>query len=111
MKKNIKEMIIIVCQLFMFYIFPLFGGPTDAMGVVVIIIFATFLLSLLMGLLSNQKIRYLYPVATSLVFLPTVMIHYNESAFIHALWYLVISCVGIVIGTLINLSVRKIKRK
>ncbi len=110
MKKYIKEIIICILQLFMFYIFPLFGGPTDAMGVVVVIIFSTFGLSIMMGVLSEQKFKFLYPVATSLVFLPTVMIHYNESAFIHALWYLVISTVGIAIGTLINLAVRKIKR-
>ena len=31
MKKFIKEIIITLIQLFMFYIFPLFAGPTDAM--------------------------------------------------------------------------------
>ncbi len=110
MKKFIKEFIIWIIQLFMFYLFPLFGGPTDAMGVVVVIIFATFALSLIMGTISNQKFKLLYPVATSLVFLPTVLLHYNESAFVHALWYLVVSSVGIAIGTLINSAVRKIKR-
>ncbi len=110
MKKHIKEIIIFILQLFMFYIFPLFGGPTDAMGVVVVIIFSTFALSMMMGVLSEQKFKFLYPVSTSLVFLPTVMLHYNESAFIHALWYLIISCIGIAVGTLINLAVRKIKR-
>ena len=32
MKKHLKEIIILLIQLFMFYIFPLFAGPTDAMG-------------------------------------------------------------------------------
>ena len=31
MKKYLKEIIIILIQLFMFYIFPMFAGPTDAM--------------------------------------------------------------------------------
>ncbi len=110
MKKYIKEIIICIFQLFMFYIFPLFGGPTDAMGVVVVIIFSTFTLSLMMGILSEQKFKFIYPVAASLAFLPSVMIHYNESAFIHALWYLVISAVGVAVGLLINSAVKKIKR-
>ena len=32
MKKCIKEMVVLLIQLFMFYVFPLFAGPTDAMG-------------------------------------------------------------------------------
>mgnify|MGYP003398363102 CR=1 FL=1 len=38
MKRYIKEIIILTIQLFMFYIFPLFAGPTDAMGMVVLIL-------------------------------------------------------------------------
>ncbi len=110
MKKYIKEIIICILQLFMFYIFPFFGGPTDSMGVVFLIIIATLTLSLIMGTVSNYKFKYLYPVAVSVIFIPTVMLHYNGSALIHALWYLVISAVGVVIGSLINLAVKKIKR-
>ena len=111
MKKYIKETIIWILQLFMFFIFPFFGGPTDAMGVVVVIILSTFALSLIMGAFSDNKIKYLYPIATSVFFIPTVMIHYNGSALIHSVWYLVVSAVGIAIGSLINLAVKKIKRK
>ncbi len=110
MKKYIKELIIWFIQLFMFYIFPFFGGPTDAMGVVVVIIAATFALSLIMGAFSENKIKYLYPVGAAVVFIPTVMLHYNGSALIHALWYLVISAAGVAVGSLINLAVKKIKR-
>ena len=39
MKKCIKEMVVLLIQLFMFYVFPLFAGPTDAMGMVFLIIF------------------------------------------------------------------------
>ncbi len=111
MKKYIKETIIWILQLFMFFIFPFFGGPTDAMGVVFVIIFSTFTLSLIMGAVSDNKIKYLYPAATSVVFIPAVMLHYNGSALIHSVWYLVISAVGIAIGSLINSAVKKIKRK
>lgn len=32
MKKYLKEILILLIQLFMFYVFPLFAGPTDVMG-------------------------------------------------------------------------------
>jgi len=98
MKKYIKEIIIVLIQLFMFYIFPLFAGPTDAMGMVFLILLSTFILSVLMGIFSKEKIKYIYPIITSIIFIPSVFIYYNESALIHSLWYLVVSSVGIIIG-------------
>ena len=41
MKKYIKEIRILIIQLLMFFIFPLFAGPTDAIGMVLLIIIAT----------------------------------------------------------------------
>ena len=111
MKKYIKETIIWILQLFMFFIFPFFGGPTDGMGIVVVLIFSTFVLSLLMGALSDIKVNYFYPLEVAVVFFMSVGIHYDVSDSIQSLWYLVISAVGIAIGSLINLAVKKIKRK
>ncbi|MDD5888843.1 MAG: hypothetical protein PUC82_05095 [bacterium] len=65
MKKYIKEIIIFLIQLFMFYIFPLFAGPTDAMGMVVVILIATFILSLILTIISKQKVKYLYPIVVA----------------------------------------------
>ena len=41
MKKYLKEILILLIQLFMFYVFPLFAGPTDVMGMIVLLILAT----------------------------------------------------------------------
>lgn len=49
MKKYLKEILILLIQLFMFYVFPLFAGPTDVMGMIVLLILATLLLSILIG--------------------------------------------------------------
>ena len=103
MKKYIKEIIILLLQLLLFYAFPLSAGPTDAMGMVVLIIFGTFILSVLMDMLSKSKIKYLYPVVTALVFLPSVFIYYNETALIHAVWYLVVCSAGFLLVELLNL--------
>ena len=103
MRKYIKEIIILVFQLFMFYIFPLFAGPTDVIGMVVMIIMSSALLSLILGIISNQGIKLVYPLVISILFIPSVFIYYNETALVHALWYLVVSGIGLGIGSLIRL--------
>ena len=107
MKKYLKEIIILLIQLFMFYIFPLFAGPTDAMGMVFLIIISVFITALLISVLSKNKVRYFYPIIISLLFIPSVFIYYNESALVHSLWYLVISTIGLSIGTIVKIIIRK----
>ena len=102
MKKYLKEIIILVIQIFMFYIFPLFAGPTDAMGMVVVILFVTFVLSLIITTISKEKLKYFYPIIVAILFIPSVFIYYNESALIHAIWYLVDGYIGVFIGASIN---------
>lgn len=102
MKKYWKEIIILVLQLLMFYVFPLFAGPTDAMGMVFLIILSTLLLSFVLGCISHNAIKFLYPVAIAALFVPSVPIYYNKSALVHATWYLVISIFGVLTGALIR---------
>ena len=102
MKKYFKEILITLIQLFMFYVFPLFAGPTDIMGMVFLILLATLLLSIAMGIVSKSRIKYAYPAAISLLFIPTVWMYYNETALIHAVWYLVISSIGLSLGIIIR---------
>lgn len=102
MRQYIKEFIILIVQLFMFYIFPLFAGPTDAMGMVFLIWLSTIILGLIIGIISNKKIKYLHPIIITVLFIPSVFIYYNESALIHSLWYLVSSTIGMLLGTAIH---------
>lgn len=100
MKKYKKELILLVLQAYMFYLFPLFAGPTDVMGMVFLIIVSTFALGYFFGMLSRWKWKWVWPTVVSLLFLPTVPIYYNFTAMIHAMWYLVISAVGMLLGVL-----------
>lgn len=102
MKKYLKEIIILIIQLFMFYIFPLFAGPTDAIGMVFIILVTTLILSIILGTISNKKIKYLYPVFVSILFIPSILIYYNESALVHSIWYLVDSSIGLFLGYIMS---------
>lgn len=103
MKRYLKESVILLVQLFMFYIFPLFAGPTDAMGMVLLIILSTFLLSVVIGCISKEKIKYLYPLIVAVIFIPSVFIYYNSSALVHSLWYLIVSAVGLAVGLIIRM--------
>lgn len=102
MSKFKKEYLILLMQLFMFYIFPMFAGPTDTIGMVVLIILATFILSLLLGVISKNKLKFFYPIIVALIFIPSIFIYYNTSATIHSIWYLVISTIGLLLGTILK---------
>lgn len=109
MKRYIKEWVILILQLGMFYIFPLFAGPTDAMGMVLIILLSAIVLAFVLGIISDSKLKCLYPFVIALLFIPSVFIYYNETAFIHSIWYLVVSSVGLLFGSVIHVLIKKFK--
>ena len=103
MKKYFKELIILIIQLLIFYVYPILLSivPDNPIGIIFIIILITFILSIILGCISKEKIKYLYPIFVSILFIPSVFIYYNNSALIHSLWYLVVSFIGIGLGTII----------
>ena len=103
--KNV-ERLIACAQLVLFYVYPLVAG--EPIGMVLIIVSATLLLSLVLGIVSSRKIKFLYPFAASVAFLPTVFLYYNESALVHAIWYLVVAGTGVCAGAVIRAVVCKI---
>ena len=104
MKRYSKEIVVLIVQLAMFYLFPLSAGPTDAMGMVLLIWLSTVLLGMILTVNSNNKIKYFYPVAIAVLFIPSVFIYYNSSALIHAVWH----CVGATIGEGVGWGIRAI---
>ena len=98
-EKYYKEIIVFALQIFMFYIFPLFSGVESAIGMVVLILLATLIFGIVMGYIDS-KIKWFYPVIVSLLFIPSIFIYYNSSAFIHCIWYLIDSFIGVLIGYL-----------
>ena len=100
MKKYFKEIIILILQLLVFYVLPIFMDTYNPFGMVLLIILLTFILSIIIGIILKNKKKYLYPMIISLLFIPSVFIFYNESALIHSIWYLVVSYIGLGLGTL-----------
>ena len=111
MKKYSKEIIVFVFQVMVFYLIPFTDGPTDGLGLVVVIWFATLLLSIVFGLVSQKKRKIIYPFVVAIVFIPTVFIHYNYTAFGHVIWYLIDSYLGVGIGSLIKMITDVLSQK
>ena len=111
MKRYIKELAILTVQLFLFYLLPLFAGPTDAMGMVFLIILGTFTLSLVLGAVSRSPFKWGYPALCAVLFLPSIPLYYNFSALIHAAWYLVIAAGGLLLGSGAGALVQKLRKK
>ena len=110
MKKYLSFIVLVLLQMFMFYIFPLFAGPTDAIGMVLLILIATFILSFICGFLEN-RIKYIFPILIAILFIPSVFIYYNESALVHSVWYFVISLIGLSFSSIANYIINKIVKK
>ena len=101
MKKYVREIVICLLQVLAFYLLPQQMGNIGALGIVFLLLLTTFILSILVGCVLKNKIKYLYPIGVALLFIPTIWIYYNESATVHSLWYLVVSSIGVAIGTII----------
>ncbi len=101
-KELIWELNIVFIQLLLFYIFPLLPHGLDHLGVNLTSIFLSFLLSIIFGYKSDLKVKHIYPVGVSLLFIPSVLIFYDASALIHSSWYLFITLIGVAIGSLIK---------
>ena len=110
MKKYSKEILILFIQLFMFYIFPLFMYLYGPIGMITIILLVSLILSILLSIISRNKIKYFYPLIISILFIPSIFIYYNESALVHSIWYLIVSTCGVLIGISINLIISKMKK-
>ena len=102
MKKYLIQIIISLLQIFIFYFLPKLIGNIGALGMVFLLLLITFILSMLMGFISNNKVKYCYPFLVSSIF-----IYYNESALIHSVWYFVISIIGLLLGMIVRLIFKR----
>lgn len=111
MKRYGKELIIALLQLLTFYAYPAFALRSDPMGAVFLMLLATLVLALVLGILSRGALKWVYPAFCAVVFLPTVPIYYNASAAVHATWYLVVAAAGVAVGSGLSALVCRLRKK
>ena len=83
----------------------------DGLGLVVVLLFFTLMLSVIFGAISKGKVRIIYPFVVAIVFIPTVYIHYNYTALVYTVWYLIDSYLGVGIGSLIKMITNVLSQK
>ena len=87
MKGFRKWIAAIFVQLLILYVPPLLASADEIIGMILWMLIATGILSVVMGMVTAERMKYLYPLAVALVFIPAVFIFYNVSALVHSLWY------------------------
>lgn len=111
MKNCWKWIIMLALQAALFYLFPLCAGPTDVIGMVVLMLCGTLLLSVVFGAVYRGGEKFAYPAAVSILFIPSIPIYYNMTALVHAVWYLVLAFAGVGAGSLVRLIAEKLIKR
>ncbi len=111
MKTYAAELVLLLAQLLVIYAVPLIAGPTDVIGMVFLMLAATLALAMILGWFSKAWIRFLWPFVVAAVFTPSVWIWYNSTALIHAVWYMVVSATGVLLGACLRKVAAWIRKK
>ncbi len=98
MPKTITEFIIIFLELISFYVLPIFIIEDKERQLILIIIVITLLLSILFGFISNNRLKYFYPIFISVLFIPSIFIYYKSTSYIYVFWQLLEAFLGLFIG-------------
>lgn len=102
MKKYLKMIPYLIVNIAAFYLLPLIIQNTGT-GMIVMLIgipAICFVTSIIFGIKSS--FQWIYPLAVSLLFAPTIFIFYNASAAIYILAYGAIAFVGNLIGKMFH---------
>ncbi len=100
--KYSADITLFMVQIAVFYLFPLFADEFGEVMMVFLIILCTFATSLMAPMFLYRKIRYLYPIITPILFIPSVFIFYNESALLQTVWYFIICVIGFSLGLILR---------
>ena len=98
--KLLKSLPYLLILLLDFYLIPFLIGDTGAamLYLLFVIPIIALITSLAYGMIRGFDL--LLPLATALLFTPTIWLYYNESAAIYLLFYTAASLIGVVVGRL-----------
>lgn len=98
-KYTFRKMIpyLLVCTL-AFFILPLFGKNTVSYIIILLVLMP--LVCFFTSLIYSRRYSFdiLFSMLVGIVFMPTIFIYYNSTAWIYAVGYTIISIVGGLIG-------------
>lgn len=111
MKKTILKIIIIILQVCTFYLAPLLFKVFNPVHVIVGMLISTFGLSMMIAVVSKRKVKYLFCLLAVALFIGSIPIYYNTSAYETVIWYFAVSVGGLLLGFLIDKFVDSVYNK
>ncbi len=109
MKKFLKEIIIAAIEAAVLFLFPLVPIG-DRAGHIILIMVITLIVGTVGVAISNKKIKYLFPVFTTLVLVPTLFIYYDPSVYANIFWVFVFAVLATLLGQIIRLIILGISK-
>ena len=104
MKKYLKELIIAGIEIAFLYLFPLIPmGNKDAHIILLMVI--TLIVGIVGVAISNKKIKFLFPIFTTIMVVPTMFMYYEPRVYGNIFWMFVFSLLAVIIGELLRLIV------
>src|SRR5690606_28080673 len=105
---EIKKMLsyLLICVI-AFYILPLLGEDTGSFILILLLAIplVCFIASLSYGIKNGFNI--IFPLIVGILFIPTIFIYYNSSAWIYIVGYVGISLVGNLLGSFFENGVKR----
>lgn len=106
MKRIIFELLVVLFQLIALYVLPVIADATDVMGLVVINVIISFVLTIICVLFSKYHFKYIYPVIILILSLPTIFIFFNVCS-LYIIYYFISSVLAEVIGLIMIKYIRE----
>ena len=104
MKKYLKELIIAGIELALIFLFPLIPmGNKDAH--IILIMALTIIIGIIGIAISDKKIKFLFPVFTTILVVPTMFMYYEPRVYGNIFWMFVFSLLAVIIGEILRLIV------
>ena len=104
MKKYLKELIIAGIELALIFLFPLIPmGNKDAH--IILIMALTLIIGIIGIAISDKKIKFLFPVFTTILVVPTMFMYYEPRVYSNIFWMFVFSLLAVIIGEILRLIV------
>ncbi|MBO5857653.1 MAG: hypothetical protein J6Q87_05345 [Clostridia bacterium] len=104
MKKYLKELIISIFEIAFLYLFPLIPmGNKDAHIILLMVI--TLIIGIVGVAISDKKIKFLFPILTTIMVVPTMFMYYEPRVYGNIFWMFVFSFLAVIIGELLRLIV------
>lgn len=100
--KNLKSAApYFLLNLLCFYLAPLFTRDTASAAFVLLVLFPAATVVCSLAAATKAGFCWVYPIAIAALFLPSIFLYYNSSAWVYSLLFALLSLIGCFFGWLV----------